>query len=593
MFANISKFIKSFSMIERKTERFFSHILVPLWILTFYFFSLTRFLPAGVNNVFATRSGKYTFWVASALSLIFFFILGMKKGKLSFLEKSEEKFSPDYLFLLLLPLAPVMQYILSNRQILSLWEAIYIIFVFAVFTAFIVVFIPTLFKRIGSSQILMFLGLAFTFLTINMASLSWQFSWHEMGSLKIQLAVFAAVFFLSWLFFYIKKQKILYTLVVIMFLSTCITQFLKVNKESPETASSERDNKLLTLVDSREPKITPSIYLLIYDAYVVNETMLSHGIDNQAQEQYLEDLGFKIYPHNYSLASDTVATMSRVLNASTEYYGDRRRGCAGDGVVQNLLKRYGYKTYGIFPWYHCFRGYRSSYDYSVPSGYSSPTKDLMKGVMMGEFQFDIGFTKLTDELFIKEKAKVFSEQTEYPKLIYAHTLVPGHSQNSGQCLPDNGDIKIYDENLQTANLVMKQDLKTLLENDPNAIIIVAGDHGPHLTKNCFGTGPGWVAGTSYPPYDISEIDRLDIQDRFGDFLAIRWPTQDFEKYDDITVLQDLFPAIFAYMFQDQKLLEAKVEPVTITNSSISEAKVVDGVIEGGINNGEPLFIGDK
>jgi hypothetical protein len=344
------------------------------------------------------------------------------------------------------------------------------------------------------------------------------------------------------------------------------------------------------LVDSRKPKITPNIYLLIYDAYVVNEIMLSHGIDNSAQEQYLEQLGFKIYSHNYSLASDTENSMSRVLNASTELYGIPQKGCAGDGVVQNLLKGFGYKTYGIFPWVDCFRGYPPSYDYSFPST-KSTANDLMNGIMMGEFQFTIGFNDVSAEQYTEEKTKIFSEKTVFPKFIYAHALVPGHTQNSGQCLPDNGDVKIYSERVQEANVMMKQDLKMLLANDPNSIIIVAGDHGPHMTKNCFGTGAAWVAGTSYPAYDISTINRLDIQDRFGAFLAIRWPTQDFEKYDNITVLQDMFPAIFAYMFQDPKLLESKVEPVTITNSSISGAKVVNGIIEGGINNGEPLFIG--
>jgi len=92
-------------------------------------------------------------------------------------------------------------------------------------------------------------------------------------------------------------------------------------------------------------------------------------------------------------------------------------------------------------------------------------------------------------------------------------------------------------------------------------------------------------------YDISEISRLDIQDRFGTFLAIRWPSEDFEKFDDIVVLQDLFPAIFAYLFQDQALLESKVEPATLEGKRASGAAVVDGVIEGGIHSGESLFTG--
>ena len=94
-------------------------------------------------------------------------------------------------------------------------------------------------------------------------------------------------------------------------------------------------------------------------------------------------------------------------------------------------------------------------------------------------------------------------------------------------------------------------------------------------------------------YDISEISRLDIQDRFGTFLAIKWPTKNFEQYDDIIILQDLFPAVFAYIFQDVSLLDAKIEPITDQDYIISGAKVVDGIIEGGINDGEPLFVGVK
>ena len=91
-------------------------------------------------------------------------------------------------------------------------------------------------------------------------------------------------------------------------------------------------------------------------------------------------------------------------------------------------------------------------------------------------------------------------------------------------------------------------------------------------------------------YDISEINRLDLQDRFGTFLAIRWPTGDPDEYDDIIVLQDLFPAVFAYMFEDPGLLESKIKPVTLDNKLVSGAGIADGLIEGGVDNGEPLFL---
>ena len=66
-----------------------------------------------------------------------------------------------------------------------------------------------------------------------------------------------------------------------------------------------------------------------------------------------------------------------------------------------------------------------------------------------------------------------------------------------------------------------------------------------------------------------------------------------KEYDDIIVLQDVFPAIFAYLFQDPKFLEAKVEPATFVNKTISGAAVVGSVIEGGIHNGEPFFTGES
>jgi hypothetical protein len=585
----IIKSIKNFlsiATVEQKTERFITHILIPLWILNLYLFSLSLLAPEGVTKAFAARSGDYALLVTIVLSLIFFYILRKKERRLFSHQETEGKFSSDHLILLLLPLTPVMQYILSNLEILSPLDAIYVFIIFVIFAAFFILLIPILFRKTGSSQILMCLGLAFTYSITTMGALSQKFTWHLKGSLEIQITVFASVFLLSWLFSHLKKQNFFHALIVIMFLSTSITSIIENNtKKGSETGVSVTENTLLTLVDSREPKRIPSIYLIVYDAYVVNETMLSHGIDNHAQEQYLEEHGFKIYPHSYSVAADSFNTMSRVLNASTELYGDRNKACAGDGVVQNLLKSYGYRTYGIFDYPFCLRGYGSAYDYSYPDiiRKSAPANDLVKAILVGEFLWNINVVENTDlaTSYTEQRNAAFSEKTDYPKFVYTHRLMPGHSQNSGACLPDEGDIKIYNERLQVANLGMKLDVEQLLQNDPGAIIIFAGDHGGYLTKNCIYTSPG---------YDISEINRLDIQDRFGQFLAIRWPTQDFEEYDDITVLQDVFPAIFAYIFEDQELLASKVEPVTLFGYPISGAKVVDGIIEGGIHDGEPLFI---
>jgi hypothetical protein len=244
-----------------------------------------------------------------------------------------------------------------------------------------------------------------------------------------------------------------------------------------------------------------------------------------------------------------------------------------------LLKEYGYKTYGVFESDYFFWGIAPRYDYSVPS-YISSENALIKAILMGEFRFNVNFESVSREQFIEEKIVLFSEESKDPRFIYVHTNLPHHSQNSGACLPN--EVELYKERLLSANIEMRQDVEMIIENDPDAIVIVAGDHGPYLTKNCIETSDS---------YDSSEISRLDIQDRFGTLLAVRWPTGDYKKFDDIIVLQDIFPAIFAYLFQDPRLLESKVEPTTLDAGTISGAAVVDGVIEGGIHSGEPLYTG--
>ena len=557
----------------------FSNAFIPLVFLTLYFVSFSYILPEGVNNVFADRSWKLSLVMTAAVGLVFLALFKLKKGGKITLKKPAEKISASDFILLLLPLTPVVQYILSNQDILSVWESFYVFGIFAIFSAFFILAVPKFLGFVGSTRTLSLLGMAFSFTIINMAALSQQFAWLEVGSLRIQLAVFGGLFLASW-FLYDLKQKLLYFLIAVYFVSNIAVQmFVPRENKAGEAPLPINENNLVRLVGDKKPISTPNIYLLIYDAYVPNETMLAYGIDNSDQEKYLKEQGFKLYPATYSVGASSLNTMSRVLNASTEYYGNARRGVSGDGVVQNLLRGFGYKTYGVFGTDYFFLRTGSSYDVSVPKNVSLSGGLLLEAILMGEFRFDLEFDRIPHEQFVATKLSIFKDVPGSSRFIYMHVSVPDHSQTSGACLPN--EIELYKERLDKANLEMKQDLETITKNDPKAIVIVAGDHGPYLTKNCIGTQNA---------YDVSEISRLDIQDRFGTFLAIRWPGKDFEEYDDITVLQDLFPAVFSYLFRDQKLLEAKVEPTTIDPDRVSGASVENGIIYGGINNGESLFV---
>ena len=561
------------------------HVIILLVVLTLYFVSFSLFLSwllpeygANVNAVFVNRAWKFSLLLAVGLYLIFFVLFKIKRGNKVTFGNSIEKLCVSDFILILLPLTPVVQYILNNQDILSPLGSLYVLAVFIVFSILFIIVIPTLLGIVGSTKTLMILGLALTFMITNMASLSAGFSWFERGSLTIQLVLFSGIFLVCWILYNLIGRKFMYVIVAIFFIANSAIQLVPGDSAKISPDSTDTDNILVELVGSKQPLSTPNIYLLIYDAYVINETMLEYGIDNSAQEKYLETLGFKLYPHTYSVAGATISTMSRVLNASTEYYGSERRGVSGDGIVQNLLKGFGYETHGLFHSDSFFRGIGSSYDFSCPEQ-SATHELLMKAIFMGEFRFDVEVHKPSLKEFIEYRLSVFESVPNEPRFVYMYNPRPSHSQNSGACLPN--ETELYKARLIEANEQMKQDIETITQKDPGAIVIVAGDHGPYLTKNCYSTVRG---------YDISEISRLDIQDRFGTFLAIKWPSEDFPKYDDITVLQDIFPAIFAYLFENDKLLEAKVASTTLDGGETSGASVENGIIHGGINDGEPLFV---
>lgn len=334
------------------------------------------------------------------------------------------------------------------------------------------------------------------------------------------------------------------------------------------------------MVGERNLVITPNIYLLVYDSYVVNETMLGYGINNSSLENFLTDHKFIIYPKTYSIGADTLSSMERVFQISNYVDAYSRKGVSGDGEVQNILKKLGYKTYGLFPYDYMFRGIDSTYDFSFPKIINKPYILMISAVLLGEFKYDIGFSdEKFHEQYVDTKRSIMENDSMKQIFVYSHSDFPGHSQNSGACLPN--EIEGFKERLSIANNEMKQDIETIIEHDPNAIVIIAGDHGPYLTKNCTNTGYS---------YDISEILRLDIQDRYGSFLAIRWPTDDYINYDDITVLQDIFPSIFAYLFNDSEFLKLKVKPEINPWNIISGVVVNNGIIFGGIDDGEPLYL---
>lgn len=411
-----------------------------------------------------------------------------------------------------------------------------------------------------------------------MAYLAGQFSWSGTGSLRLLLPLLATIFFVVTLLFYLNKKLLTVILTAFFFASAASSVYNAFFSDplNSEFAPKQGEySEIHFLAEGKEMKHKPDIFLLTYDAYVENETMLQYGIDNSEQEKFLEDNGFIIYRGTYSIGAATISTMDRVLDVSLKP-AYSRKGVSGDGAVQNILKERGYKTLGIFKSDYMFRGVGAKCDEFFPEKRISFSL-LINAVLEGEFRFDAGFENVSYSEFLSKKLEMLTANKETPVFMYTHTG-PSHSQNSGKCLPD--ETELFEERLKQANLEMREDIASVLKRGRDSVIIVNGDHGPYLTKNCTGLGK----------YHIDDINRLDIQDRFGTFLAIRWPQQiGAPDRSKIRILQDIYPAIFSKLFEDDVFLQSRLPRIIISPRTIAGAFVKDGVIEGGIDDGKPLF----
>ena len=568
--------------------------------LTFLFISILFFLsgnlfPEGINKIFSNRSWK----IFLVLSIICFALLVLlSKFQLrSVFEKNTnvDGMNLTYAYLLLLPMTPIFQYLIINSIELGSLGSLVFMITFSLLTVFFVLAIPYFLTRVLDNGMAVSAGASLLFCFYYMPSFANDFNWHLQGSLKLQILLFTLLFVTVYSLIKLNKT-VLFTLVITYFITNSFFVVYEVFLDSDEVHYNE--SKVFALAGKSENLSKPDIYLLTYDSYVANETMLGYGIDNSVHEKYLQNMGFQLYPNAYSVGGMSISSMSRMLDWDGKSYpngtsdlnglnnGKIRNGVSGSGVVQKILKNIGYETFGIFKDEYFFTGTGSSWDNTYPKIISAEdtslnfSKRLILSVLEGEFWLNKQFNEYEEKVFLDNKSIALTNQSEAPRFVYTHTG-PGHSGNSGVCRKN--ETREFKRRLYKSNIEMKKDIGTILNSKPNSIIIVNGDHGPYLTKNC--------TTLSHPEYSEVDINRLDIQDRLGTFLAIKWPAKMNTEKNNIVTLQDVFPLIFSQFFN---------EPLFMTEAYRNKSKslihrtagvgVNNGVIIGGLHNGEKLFL---
>jgi hypothetical protein len=303
-----------------------------------------------------------------------------------------------------------------------------------------------------------------------------------------------------------------------------------------------------------------SVFFLVYDATPDIETLSLLGIDAEPLETLLKDNDFKIYDKTYSIQGNSLESMSRTYDISDAARISTSRKweiCAGNSASFRTFASNGYGTASIQSGYMT-GGNLFADEMWPPVDRSVRDKDavftLIKGVLMGEFRFDlVGLSEYGEDSYHEFLRSTMAVKSG-PWFTAMHGDLPGHSQNSGRLLPN--ETELFAERLDEALTYMREDIRTILDNNPSAVIVVLGDHGPYLT----GDGDRLV---DYLPEDISE---LMIRDRFGTLVAIRWPNPErAERYDDDLITnQDIFPVIFAYLSDSPEPLKMMIGEKKVT-----------------------------
>lgn len=558
----------------------FFQIGLALLLLITYIFGVQAFLPEeGLNQEFLEKLLPYIGLVTFSVFAVFIFLVWARgKGTVNF-KKSVEGIELRDLLLVALPMAPIGQYIIANQDMLSLMQSGKVFLYFLAIAVAGVVLIPFILSPVISKSLSTPISLGFLFVLLNMASFG------RVTPLTLVTTILAGLFIAVFLLLFYKQKNILLFASSLFFITNLGTAYFGFGEEEATEAigqSEQAESRILKYTAGKTPVNTPDVFLLIYESYSNQETMDFYGYDNSEQTQYLQENGFAIYDGTYSLGPSSLRSMARVLE--TDYMGDEevemREIVAAEAGTLKLFNDLDYTTHTAVSSDYMTKGFMPEYDYVFPdTRYSiDPDEIIIKAVLEGEFRFDADFSTIDYESYVEYKQNVLARDLSEPEFMYTHNNYPGHSQNSGVLRPDETDLHF--KGIVRANQEMREDIEAIQLENREAIVVVAGDHGPYLTKN----------GIGLSSYDLAEINQMDIQDRYGAFLAIHWPDPTYEEKYDIQILQDVVPAVISYMYEDDSLFDAtRMERETIYTSAVSGAIVRDGIIIGGADDGRPLF----
>lgn len=330
---------------------------------------------------------------------------------------------------------------------------------------------------------------------------------------------------------------------------------------------------------------TPNIYFFIYDAYSSRDAYLKvHHFDNSEQYRKLEAEGFKVI-HTFSNYMSTWPTTLSFFLGRHHYYeldsgvDDSKFGRSiMAGLAPNpaidVLRTNGYRIQYI---HHddYFVVDRGVIDFVYPDVPAYSALAVFGSPLLGRL---IGSENLYAKTMQKEEQlrtlhlRIPPPQSgsRGPWFTFSHVDLPSHSdpQSTWRELGDfSEDFK--DRTLK-ANTHMSEVVAAIRERDPNAIVILLGDHGGWRYRKIWGAGGDLNAAMHSAGVD-PQLVALDIS---GIMIAIYSGGRcDRLIYPGLTPV-NVMRVIFACLSHDDSLLEHRAPDISLLRPQKSDIWVV-------------------
>lgn len=323
-----------------------------------------------------------------------------------------------------------------------------------------------------------------------------------------------------------------------------------------------------SIIDDREIvfKHKQNVYFLLFDGYTNTEGLQALGLSaSSVFNDYLSKNSFVVYPQFYTNAQRTREALSSYFNMDIKLRGkniynnfhiSKQITVSGNSSVFNIFKKNGYSTKIIMvdqEWFSLNEYLRGAFCFADHClGHKHTNLFLTNLKLIDHILFNKIMANYAAEHIdhVDNAMSVLHREidSEVSQFVYAHFLFPAHAKanhvdDKGTC-DERIETREYAKRIFHTNNLIVEKIGMIRQLDPEALVVIASDHGPIIFNRC--------------AYSAPLLTWEEVVERQSVFLAIRWGDDYDGRYDrDIKTSANLFRYIFSYLMGHEELLKSK------------------------------------